>query len=228
MLKKLIWESKFYNKSIYTFELNNLNIELLREKINKNKFSLIQIKINKKKTNIINKLIKIGFKIESISDTYEKKTSGKFNHDYKIASINEYKELTKISNNLFIHSRIKDKYFGKNSANKLYNHWIKRSISGKFDDCCLIISDNQKKINGFVTIKKINNFLKIGLFGIDKYSQFKGYGTKLLQTVNHYMLAKKVKKSIVTTQNDNIPAKKIYLKDGYKLKESNVWLYYKK
>ena len=42
------------------------------------------------------------------------------------------------------------------------------------------------------------------------------------------MHTKKVKKSIVTTQNDNIPAKKIYLKDGYKLKESNVWLYYKK
>ena len=70
MLKKLIWESKFYNKLIYTFELNNLNIELLKEKISKNQFTLIQIKIYKKKTKLINKLIKICFKIESVSNTY--------------------------------------------------------------------------------------------------------------------------------------------------------------
>ena len=42
------------------------------------------------------------------------------------------------------------------------------------------------------------------------------------------MEEKKVTKSIVTTQKDNIPANKIYLKDGHKFKETNVWLYLKK
>ena len=52
--------------------------------------------------------------------------------------------------------------------------------------------------------------------------------SKLLQSINHYMEEKKVTKSIVTTQKDNIPANKIYLKDGHKFIETNVWLYLKK
>lgn len=228
MLTKLVWESKFFNRLIYTIKVEDFNTSLLKEKIKKKKFSLIQVKVNENNANKIKKLIEVGFKIESKSNTYEKKTKGKVNPYYRIASMNDYKNLQKISKNLFTYSRIKDKYFGYNAANQLYSHWIKKSILGQYDDCCLAISDNEKLINGFVTLKKINNLIKIGLFGINKYSQYKGYSSKLLQSINHYMEEKKVTKSIVTTQKDNIPANKIYLKNGHKFKETNVWLYLKK
>ena len=85
MLEKLIWESNFFNKLIYTINLNNFSSHLLKEEIKKINFSLIQTKINSKDISKINELLKFGFKIESISSTFEKDNIGNKCDNYRYA-----------------------------------------------------------------------------------------------------------------------------------------------
>ena len=73
MLKKLIWDSKFFNFDIFTIDFNNFETSYLDNEIKKLKNSLIQVKIDPQKKEIINKLLNFGFKLESISSTFQKK-----------------------------------------------------------------------------------------------------------------------------------------------------------
>ena len=227
MLEKLVWESDFFNKQIYNINFKKFSDKELI-KINNLNFSLITAKIDNRNLKKIEILKKFGFKMISKSSVYEKKNIGSKNANYQIANLKNYNELKFISKNIFTYSRIKDSYFGKDSQNKFYAHWIKKSINGKFDDCCIVTLNDRKKINGFVTLKIINDTLKIGLFGIPKQIQSRGYGIKLLQTVNHYKSINKIKKSIVTTQSDNLSAINVFLKDDYLFKEDFIFLYLKK
>ena len=227
MFEKLIWESNFFKKQIYNINFKKFSdLELM--KINDLKFSLISAKITLKNEDKINILKKFGFKIISKSSVYEKKIIGNKNKNYQIANLKNFNELKIISKDIFTYSRIKDFYFGSGSRNKFYTEWIKKSILGNFDDFCILTIDDKKKINGFITFKVMKSILKIGLFGIPKKIQSKGYGIKLLQTINHFKSINKIKKSIVTTQSDNLSAINVFLKEDYLFKEDFVWLYLKK
>ena len=228
MIKKLIWESNFFNKQIYDINLKKFSSENFKKIIKNLKFSLISTKIGSEESDQIKTLQSCGFKIVSTSSVYEKNKIGNKIDNYQLATLDNFNELKLISKNIFIYSRIKDFYYGKGSQNRFYSHWIKESIKGNFDDCCILIMNNRKKINGFVTLKIINNHLKIGLFGIPKMLQYKGYGLKLLQVINYYKFVKNIKKSIITTQSDNLSAINVFLKDDYSFKENFVWLYLKR
>ncbi len=227
MLKKLIWDSNFFNINIFTIDFNTFKIDNLNNEIKKLNNALIQVNIDVNKKDLIQKFINSGFKLESVSSTFKKKKIGIEYNDYRFANNDDLKKIKIISKKLFIKTRIKDRYFGKNSSHKFYSRWLEKSIKGSFDDCCLLTTDEKNNIIGFVTLKKNIDDVKIGLFGIAKNYQNKGFGTKLLQVVESFKKSNNIEISFITTQKNNLAAKKLYIKNGYKLIENKAWLYLK-
>jgi len=227
MLKKLIWDSNFFNINIFTIDLNNYKFNKLNNEIKKLNNALIQVNIDVNKKDLIQKFINFGFAMESVSSTFQKKKIGTEYIDYRLANNNDLKKLRIISKNLFTKTRIKDQYFGTNSSHKFYAKWLENSVNGSHDDCCLLTSDDKNNIMGFVTLKKNIDNIRIGLFGIAKNYQKKGIGSKLLQVVESFKKSNNIEISLVTTQQDNLTAKKLYIKNGYKLVKNIAWLYLK-
>ena len=73
MLKKLIWDSNFFNINIFAIDLNTFKIDNLNNEIKKLNNALIQVNIDVNKKDLIQKFINFGFKLESVSSTFKKK-----------------------------------------------------------------------------------------------------------------------------------------------------------
>ena len=80
---------------------------------------------------------------------------------------------------------------------------------------------------GFVTIRKIEDYIRIGLIAVDNNYQEEGVGRELMQSVEAYAIKHDIKDIEVTTQYDNSSARKLYQSLGYYEDLVFMWLYIK-
>ena len=171
---------------------------------------------------------KNNFSFKDIRVTLEKVINKKFsvnsNFDYRIANIKDLSEINKIINNLYLDTRYNyDLNFNKKKIEKFYYGWVKKSIYGKFDDCCYVVL-KKKDIIGFCTIKFISKSLgKIGLFGVKKDFQGLGAASALLNYIQSKLYAYNIKKLIVVTQGRNNIAQKVYQKHKFYNISTEIW-----
>jgi len=137
------------------------------------------------------------------------------------------KAIQKISQDAFSNTRFKDYYFGVSSANKIYKHWVSAAINGTHDDCCLVNRNMNGLIVGFVTVKKVDNYIKIGLIAVDSNHKRKGVAKELMRLVEIYAVQNNVDRIMVTTQCNNDAAKSLYRSLGYFICSEFYWLYLK-
>jgi perosamine synthetase len=98
------------------------------------------------------------------------------------------------------------RYFNKRSVEIINNHLI-----------TLLIMDNDIPI-GYAHIDSEDNKYWLGIYINDAY-QNKGLGNKIIKyLINHYKIDNEI---FLTVDNDNICAKKLYLKNGFKDIENN-------
>lgn len=97
---------------------------------------------------------------------------------------------------------------------KLYHTWIKNSANNTVADK-VYITENNNKVTGLITLTKKNKRGDIGLLAVDKNSQGKNLGTKLVKAAQKYFLDKGFSKAQVVTQKANIPACRLYEKCGF-------------
>ena len=99
---------------------------------------------------------------------------------------------------------------------RLYKTWIHKSISKVISDKVLVYKLN-KRILGFITLKEVDEYIRIGLIAVhDKYWG-KGIGSSLLQAVSYVYPNKK---NIVSTQKQNKGAIALYERNGFSLDKS--------
>jgi GNAT superfamily N-acetyltransferase len=227
MIKKLEWDSSFFNIPIYDLQsIDASNKDLLRA-LSKIKEGVVQCKLDIKKYKLLEMLIQNNFKIEDFGITYNKIPNNLSNLKLDFA-IEEDKEIIQnIASGRFDHTRFKDFYFGEKSAESLYNYWICAAIRKNYDDCCLVKKDKNGCIIGFVTVKKVENCLKVGLIAVDINHERKGIGKDLMRAAEAYALQHNIKRIIVTTQYNNLSARNMFKSMKYSVSSVFFWLYFK-
>lgn len=222
MLKKLEWDSNFFEREIYKID----SFKDIDE-INKNDFknSLIQICIKENEKEEKEKIKEKNFKY-IIGHTTLKKTiykSLQSNKNIVEATIENLEDLERIVKGLYEFSR-----FNKVNLKKVdffYREWIKNSILKEYDDICFIYK-KEKKIIGFITLKKNKDNIIIGLIGVDKKNTSCGIGKELIKKAEEYAINNDCNTIEVTTQSENKGAIKFYNQNGFRVIERKEWFYY--
>ena len=101
------------------------------------------------------------------------------------------------------------------------------AIKGIYDNCCIIKKNKRGLIVGFVTVKKVADYLRVGLIAVDKKYKRKNIGGDLMGLVEMYASYNGINKIMVTTQYDNTPAIKLYNTMKYNVSSEFYWLYLK-
>lgn len=121
-----------------------------------------------------------------------------------------------------------DKSFGETAFKKLYKTWIDKFIASRFNGR-VFVKLIHRELVGFITIETIKSQALIGLIAVDPKFQGQGIANQLLQKSLNFAKENGVKKLVVTTQNDNTPAMKLYSAFGFSIKsKTNIYHYWKK
>lgn len=224
-MKKLIWDTGFWGKNIYSFENNDSYNELEITEDN----ALIQTYVNSKESNRIIELQNMGFR------TYETKvklvykvkdTEFEINNNFKMIEMLDILDRDKDFYDLF-GSNSRFKLFSKSLVNNFYFSWIKNSIIGQLDDF-VIGYYKDSKICGFITYRIKAPDLIIGLVGVFPEYQSQGIASSLLKYVKKHASILGVEQIYVSTQCTNINAINLYIKNEFVVSEIGHWLYYLK
>lgn len=217
IVQPLKWDSKFFNLTIGKIDaaekLNQLSSESIKEydliyieqlntnKIKKEYSKLFNIQFTDKKTIYLKKLDKKPDKIDSNIQEYSLKTANKKIIDIAIQSGG--------------FSRFKlDNNFEQDQYKKLYEKWIKNSVTKKSADLVLVYGDVKKPM-GFITLIYKKQFVQIGLIAVDAELQNNGIGKALINAAEYFALKKRIPKLQVITQSENKNACLFYEKRGF-------------
>ena len=116
-----------------------------------------------------------------------------------------------------------DEAFPKGSYERLYAQWIEQSVSHTMasEVFCYMLGDVPR---GLVTLDRRNDEGTIGLVAIHEECQNKGIGSAMMRHVVHYARQFNCKRLTVATQLQNVPACKLYEKNGFEMKSvTDVW-----
>lgn len=230
VVERLAWDSDFFGYEVGKIDLKkHISLDFQEFLDSASKFKLVYIfskySINYDLINRVDEKIifekTIDFQIEENN-----------NKGIEVQSFNENDhsllEIKKLALESGIYSRFYlDKNFKQNEFEKLYISWIEQSINKKIAFDVIVATDNNKTILGFITLNKKNeNIAEIGLVAVSEASRGKGIAKKLL----NYSFKKAKKLGFetiqVVTQNENIPAMKLYESVGFEIKEKTFVYHY--
>lgn len=111
----------------------------------------------------------------------------------------------------------------------LYTEWVRQSVSGSISDIVFVFRE-EGHLGGFITVAKDTkkSMCTIGLLAVHPDFQGRGIASKLLDMVEVWANGSKIKCIDVVTQGENIPACRLYEKNGYSLcKKTAVFHYWR-
>ncbi len=122
------------------------------------------------------------------------------------------------------YSRFKlDDSLPSGSYERLYSRWIEQSVNHAIatEVFCYMVNKIPK---GLVTLDRKSGVGTIGLVAIHEELQGRGIGSALIRHVIRYAQAGQCIKLSVATQHDNIPACRLYEKNGFETESvTDVW-----
>lgn len=223
MIRKLQWDSDFFNLSIGRIDLRNIDDwrEIIRsnlsvdynlvyvfspQTIDDDKISLVDIKT------IYSKSLSFGEEVPSSIDIY--------NEDKP----NESLYALALDSGVYSRFRL-DKQLPSESYERLYKCWIEQSTNGQMADKVFVHRSNDM-IDGMITLKIDADEAHIGLVAVGGDARGKGIGSQLIKAIESYLLANTdVRVLKVVTQWDNISARRLYEKNGFVV-ESKTNIYH--
>jgi dTDP-4-amino-4,6-dideoxy-D-galactose acyltransferase len=223
MIKKLEWDSEFFN-----LKIGEINIGIEEFEIDDNSYDLLYVK-SKNEINLVSKEYKNTFAdqiltyIKDVETPIENDFKGVMPFDENKFSIEKLYELSYVGGK---YSRFNlDERFDNEKFKKLYRVWIDNSLNGKNADELLVYQENDELI-GFVTYKIDNDVATYHLLAVSPEHQGRKIGIKLFDYVAHKMHKINIKKLMIPTQKSNIGACYIYEKLGYKIIEEKYIKHY--
>ncbi|MCF6200898.1 MAG: GNAT family N-acetyltransferase [Hydrogenimonas sp.] len=230
MIRKLDWESNFFNMECGQFNPLNRSEGKYSEKLF-NQFDWVQGKclISDELSKSIFGEFKFVFEDTRVifEKIIEKKDICFSLPNLQICNSKpeEIPELQSIAiEELVKHSRLPI-LVGKKATGNFYARWVEKAVFQVFDDICFTLCEKNRPI-GFITLKYINaNEAKIGLIAIKKDFQGKRFGNALIQFSENFLYDNKFKKLSVITEGRNINAQQFYIKYGFNIKDIECWYY---
>lgn len=228
-LKKLEWDSKFFNKKIASISMNHWDGTFLSEalqKLKNEKYQLVYLFLN-----------------EGISLPYDYTRVYKCNLvDHKrIYVLDEFQDKVVAPNvipytgkasalyGLAIQSGVYSRFcidpdFPNEDFERLYKTWVDKSLSGDLADYVLVYHIPGGSICGFITLKKNGGYLSIGLIATNAIYRRLGIGSALVDAAKHYAYKEGLFLD-VATQAKNLPACSFYESNAF-VKQSQSTVYH--
>ncbi len=230
MLKKLEWESRFFNMECGQFNPLNMKHEHYPNDLF-DRFHWVQGKcfINDELSKSIFGEFKFIF--EDTRVVFEKEISKKNlifqKREFKIRQSKpaDIPKLQKIAIECLVkHSRL-PVLVGKKATGRFYAKWVEKAVFGTFDDLCFSLCNEDEPI-GFISLKHLDkNESKIGLIAIKKEFQGQRLGNALIQFSENLLKKNGFKRLSVITEGRNINAQQFYIKYGFNIKDIECWYY---
>jgi dTDP-4-amino-4,6-dideoxy-D-galactose acyltransferase len=213
-LKYLDWDSAFFGKKIYRFDLGDVKDFGKYQRLASRSgadlvylFSPEQIpRPSDENFFIADKKIIFQKQVEHTTNLMPKK------------NINETRQNSSDLQNLALLSgsfsrfkldeRLSPKY------KELYLLWLNRSLSGELASKVFVYRSGNKDA-GFITVKREDRTGIIGLIATDPAFQGQNIGSSLIAQVEHWSMANEIDTMEVATQLDNVIACGFYIKNGF-------------
>ena len=202
-VKLLQWDSQFFNKKIgYLNRINELCEEDCKD------FDLITCKVDTADYRGVdflsnNRFSLVEAEVKFCKNIVEQEVSP-VTKSLDYADSSHLDELIALAGTSYQFSRFRTPWFDEKQKELFYSEWVKNAVLGQFDDCCIILKDGNN-ISGFVSVKKTEKEVSIGLIAVSRTYQGKGIATQLLELVEQYAVSHNCCRILVSTQLSNIP-----------------------
>ena len=138
----------------------------------------------------------------------------------EIATEQDIPALRKMAALAFAQSRFRAPWYAPYDSGRFYARWIENAVKGTFDHVCLVFRTAGGQIQGFVSLRRLNEQeARIGLLA------GRGMGEKLMQAALHWAEQQQVSTLRVATQMGNTAALKRYIASGASIDATAYWLY---
>lgn len=219
-LKNKNWDSTFFDFDVGSLTLDKIiPLDTLNDLLAnaKEKFRLLYLITNEKEHVQLNEFENNCTYIDE-RIIFEKVTNRNAHNQDNI--IIEYSEATNAADLYELafesgkYSRFKmDGSFREEQFRCLYRLMIDNALTKGYAD--KIFVKKSKKIEGFVTVKQRDDYLNIGLIGVNPEFQSTGVGSLLMKKVENYAIEIGANKIDVLTQKQNMAARQFYQKQGF-------------
>ncbi|MGP6138257.1 dTDP-4-amino-4,6-dideoxy-D-galactose acyltransferase [Enterobacter chuandaensis] len=218
VLESLEWESTFFARSSAIVRWRE-NAPALQE-ADLSAWQRVQAKIPAERADLLDALQQQGFQlVEGEVDLSITLTR----HDAsgaEIATEQDIPVLRQMAARAFAQSRFRTPWYAPDDSGRFYAQWIENAVKGTFDHVCLVFRAANGQIQGFVSLRKLNEReARIGLLA------GRGMGEKLMQAALHWAQQQQVETLRVATQVGNTAALKRYIASGANIDATAYWLY---
>jgi ribosomal protein S18 acetylase RimI-like enzyme len=235
-VKKLIWDSEFFNMNIYqtlTDDIYLLNMDELNNYAKDNGIDVLYHFQDAANSKTVYVLEKEGYNLVenrvdlvlNLNDVLETPHS-EINVTEFDSGLHNIEKLYPIASMVSNQSRFRnDRNFDSGKIDELYNKWIYNSCFNGFADRVYIYTDNDE-VNGLCIFKIEKEAVRLSQVGVKDGHKRKGIGRALLlKAVEHYK-SMGYEKCYVCTQMKNISAINFYIKNGFKF-DKTILVYHK-
>ena len=218
VLESLEWESAFFARPSAIVRWRE-NAPALQE-VDFSAWQRVQAKIPADRADLLDALQQHGFQLVEgevdLSITLTRHdTSGA-----EIATEQDIPVLRQMAARAFAQSRFRTPWYAPDDSGRFYAQWVENAVKGTFDHVCLIFRAANGEIQGFVSLRKLNEReARIGLLA------GRGMGEKLMQAALHWAQLQQVETLRVATQVGNTAALKRYIASGANIDATAYWLY---
>ncbi|MCM7280248.1 dTDP-4-amino-4,6-dideoxy-D-galactose acyltransferase [Enterobacter bugandensis] len=218
VLESLEWESAFFARPSAIVRWRE-NAPALQE-VDFSAWQRVQAKIPADRADLLDALQQHGFQlVEGEVDLSITLTR----HDAsgaEIATEQDIPVLRQMAARAFAQSRFRTPWYASDDSGRFYAQWVENAVKGTFDHVCLIYRAANGQIQGFVSLRKLNEReARIGLLA------GRGMGEKLMQAALHWAQLQQVETLRVATQVGNTAALKRYIASGANIDATAYWLY---
>lgn len=224
-LKMLDWDSTFFEKKIFSVQLNNDdNIEDVEFQLKNENADLAYVFIP------VNSGIKNKVAENSSIVLYDHKLTYKMILSGKdFPTVENIEEVESSPDNHFISLAISSGIYSRFALDTALNHkfeemyalWLRNSLNKKLADKVFVTKSNDF-ITSFITCKIKNEVGNIGLIATHENHRGKSLGRNLINHVHHWYLLNNIKVSEVVTQKANKIACAFYENYGFEISREEL------
>ena len=218
VLEPLNWESTFFGLPSAIARLRDDAPALTESDFTA--WQRVQAKIPADRADLLDSLQHHGFKLVegevdlSITLTRHDASGAEF------ATEQDIPVLRQMAVRAFAQSRFRTPWYAPDDSGRFYAQWVENAVKGTFDHVCLVFRAVDGQIQGFVSLRKLNEReARIGLLA------GRGMGEKLMQAALHWAQQQQVSTLRVATQVGNTAALKRYIASGANIDATAYWLY---
>lgn len=119
-----------------------------------------------------------------------------------------------------------DPHLTETQFQAVYKTWMINSALHKIADDVLVVRNAHDDIVGMITLGEKNQRGDIGLLAVAESARGQQCGKKLVHAAQQYFIEKSFAYSQVVTQQENIPACKLYEKCGYAVEKVEYFFHF--